>query len=746
MIKRVSLSWIILLLLFTSASARVVEYTLVIEEKEIFIGDRTVRAMTINGRVPGPILYFREGDLAKIHVKNLITEETSIHWHGVLVPPGMDGVPYVSFPPIKPGETFTYEFPIRHSGTYWYHSHTDLQEQRGVFGAIVIEPKKPRVKADKDYVVVLSDWTYEDPKEVLRTLKAGREWYALAKGNAQSLVGAVKAGMFKDFVKRELLRMPPMDLSDIAYDYFLINGKPESSLKVKPGETIRLRIINAAAGTNFYVEYAGGPMTVISADGQDVVPVKLKRFLIVIAETYDVLIKVPEVGAFEFRATAQDNSGWASLWFGRGEKHFVPAMPSPNLYHTMGKVSLKSLLALKPQDVMGMSNEDVRAGKFDRPGMMGHAMKAPMGSPTRSSEEPMIQPADPKDRKGKRFAYDFRPLAPDISSAGELAVEGMDSRRPWPPYAKLRALKPYTPAPEKPVRVIRLTLDGDMERYVWFMGGKPLSESDVIRIRKGEIVRFVLINRTMMHHPMHLHGHFFRVINGQGPYAPWKHTVDVAPMSTTVIEFPASEVGDWFFHCHILYHLESGMAKVVHYESYTPPSEVQAVRPYLYKDHWYAWAEALWATNLTEGYLKLANTRYDLVANWEVGWEGVPETDWEWLFFVKRYFNRFFKAFVGADYLKTDRRELRGLVGAEYLLPVSIRAFFWMDTDGGHRWGMEKRLPLLPRLEFEARAEYDSRDFWEGELSLNYVLTKRLNFRLLWHSGYFWGLGLNFWF
>ena len=732
------------MLFLSLASARVVEYTLVIEERQIRIGNHTVRAMTVNGQIPGPTLRFREGDFARIHVQNRMSEETSIHWHGLLVPPGMDGVPYVSFPPIKPGTTFTYEFPIRQAGTYWYHSHTDLQEQRGVFGAVVIEPRHPRLKVDRDYVLILSDWTSEDPKEVLRTLKAGREWYGIAKGNAQSLVGAIKAGRLKDFLKRDLLRMPPMDLSDIAYDYFLINGYPETKLEALPGETVRLRIINAAAGTNFYVEYAGGPMTVISADGQDVEPVKFKHFLIVIAETYDVLIRIPKEGAFEFRATAQDNSGFASLWLGQGPRHFASSLPSPDLYYTMGKVTLGKLLAVKPQNVMGMSDEAVRSGKFDRPEMVHH-----MGASMKGHREPRKPKSGwfstPQDRGGKRFARNFRPLAPDVSSSGELAVDGKDPRRPWPPYAKLRAVKPYRSSGGR-VRVIRLTLDGDMERYVWFMGGKPLSESDIIHIRRGETVRFILINRTMMHHPMHLHGHFFRVINGQGPYAPWKHTVDVAPMSTTVIEFPANEVGDWFFHCHILYHLESGMARVVHYKGYTPPPAVQAVRPYLYRDHWYAWAEALAATNLTEGYLNLSNTRYDLRLTWEVGWEGVPETDWEWLFFAKRYFNRFFKAFVGAHYLKTDRRELRGLAGVEYLLPFSVRAYLWLDTNGGHRWGAEKRLPILPRLELEARAEYDNRELWEGEVALRYLLTKRIDLRVLWHSDYFWGIGANLWF
>ncbi len=702
----------VILLWSVWAAARVREYHLVLEERPVTIRGRTIKAMTINGQIPGPTLYFEEGDLARIVVENRMPEESSIHWHGVLVPPEMDGVPYVSFPPIEPGTTFTYEFRIRQSGTYWYHSHTGLQEQRGVYGAIVIRPKKERFPVDRDYVVVLSDWTYQNPDEILRTLKAGREWYNIKKGTAQSLLGAFKVGMVKHFFKRELLRMPPMDLSDIAYDAFLINGKPEDHLPARPGEKIRLRIINAAAGTNFYVEFAGGPLTIVSADGQEVQPVKLKRFLMVIAETYDVILTVPEGGAFEFRATAQDNSGQASLWIGKGPRHLAPDIPPPNLYHTMGKVTLKSLLAVKPESAMGMSDAAVKAGKFDRAGMM------------------------PGMKMGHR----------KMVFHSKWALDGMDPRRPWPPYRFLRALKPTSPPPGKPVRIIRLTLDGDMERYVWFMGKKALSESDVIRIRKGEIVRIIMVNRTMMHHPMHLHGHFFRVLNGQGPYAPWKHTVDVAPMSTTVIEFPANEKGDWFFHCHILYHLKSGMARVVHYEGYSPPPAVKKVRPLLYEDHWYAWAEATLATNMSEGYLNLSSTRWNLRAVWEIGWEGVPESESEWVFLAERYFNRFFTLFVGADLLANEEDKTRGVAGFTYLLPLNLRTYFWVDTDGGTRLGVEKHLPLTPRLSLEGYVEYDTWEKWEGEIGFSYVLNRRLSFRAFWHSDYFWGLGFNLWF
>jgi len=311
-----------------------------------------------------------------------------------------------------------------------------------------------------------------------------------------------------------------------------------------------------------------------------------------VAETYDVVIRMPVDGSYEFRATAHDGSGKASLWIGDGTRHAAPDIPYPNLYSNMGVLSLKRVLAITPGGSMGMPSNDVRAGKFDRPGMngmdgmkemdhgvmtpeagkmnhsgmapepaeehAGHDMagmaqeQIPMDAVTHAYAEPdMVSHEKPSAPKSTWLGL----LAEDVSSKAPLATDGMSPERPWPPYDKLRALQPSAFDPHKPVREIRLTLDGDMERYVWFLNNMPLSESDSIEIKRGEVVRFIMINRTMMHHPMHLHGHFFRVVNTQGDFSPLKHTVDVAPMTTTVIEFAAEEFGDWFFHCHLLYHM-----------------------------------------------------------------------------------------------------------------------------------------------------------------------------------------------
>jgi FtsP/CotA-like multicopper oxidase with cupredoxin domain len=791
--KRIVVEGFIFVFLFgiVPVNAAVVKYDLTIAQEEVNLSGNSAQGMTINGGIPGPTLRFKEGDTALINVHNKMTVETSIHWHGLLVPPDMDGVPNISFPPIEAGTTFIYKFPIRQSGTYWYHSHTSLQEQSGVYGAIVIEPRQKHLPTDRDYVVLFSDWTDENPHKVLRTLKRGSEWYAIQKGSGQSLFGAIRLGVLGDYFKREMQRMPAMDISDIAYDCFLANGKPESSLPAHPGETVRLRIIDGSATSYFHLEFAGGPMRIICADGLNVEPVEQKRFLIGVAEIYDVLVQVPATGAYELRATAHDGSGYASVWIGSGEHHPAPDVPKPNLYHSMGDLSLKRIFAFTPAGAMGMPDGEVEAGSFDKPGMMGmgsmdmgamHYMKnmnhgsdpskmnmGEMDHPSSEVEGDMPHGTDmmmehptsttekmdhdshsmaisPKAlRTGKKYGADFRFLASDVSASENLVVDGMDPNRPWPPYAKLRAVKPSAFAADKFVREIRLTLDGDMERYVWFINNKPLSESDSIRIREGEVTRFIMINRTMMHHPMHLHGHFFRVINGQGDYAPLKHTVDVSPMSTTVIEFDANEVGDWFFHCHLLYHMKSGMARLVHYEDFTIDPHLALIRPNLYKDSWYFWGQADILSNMTEGFLTFSNTRNILTAEWEAGWQDVDDTEWEGILTWSRYLTRFYTIFAGADLMseKGDLDKTRGVIGFHYLLPLNLESRVWVDTDGGGRVNFDKEFVLTPRLSLFGEAQYDTHEKWEENAGLDYTFNRNCSLIALWHSDYDLGVGVS---
>jgi FtsP/CotA-like multicopper oxidase with cupredoxin domain len=828
----------------SSSFAAVREYSLVISQDDVSIHGKTAYGMKINGRIPGPTLYFENGDLARIHVKNEMKAATSMHWHGLLVPPTMDGVPFVTQVPIQPGTTFTYEFPIRQTGTYWYHSHSGLQEQQGLYGSIVIPDKQHRTA--RDYVILLSDWTTESPGEVMRTLKRGSHWYALEKGSSQSIVGAASAGHLGDYFKRELQRMPPMDIADIAYDFFLSNGLPQTGLEAKPDEKVRLRIINGSATTYFHLNYSGGSMTIISADGQLVEPVESDLFLIGVAETYDVIITLPSDGAFEFRATAHDGSGHTSAWIGSGTPHPAKNIPMPNLYEPMKHNDMGSLFALTPAGTMGMPDSAVEAGMFDKPGMSHEMHDAPYSDPmmdhgghggahggmkaepvdTKKTEHldsamplgnhqspdqhqgmgNMKEPSKsnhalhplPKDisqskevmeprhsmpmknnhstsvlanqeldvtnhedqdhpqsevmntapgdqiNSSRPFGKSFGLLVPDISSHPYLASEG-GPERPQTPYHQLKSSTPSHLPTDAPLREVRLTLDGDMQRYTWFINNRPVSETDSIRIEEGEIVRFIMINRTMMHHPMHLHGHFFRVLNGQKDYAPLKHTVDVAPMSTTVIEFYGNEVGDWFFHCHLLYHMKAGMARLVSYNNYTPPPEVSSVRSNLYRDPFYFYGTADILHSMTEGSLNLANSRWDLTAGWEVGWQGVEETDWEGLVTADYYLNRFTSIFGGINVFGegSNSEAERGVVGFSYLLPLNFDFAAWADTEGGGRLIFEKELELTPRLALHGEVEYDTHEQWEGKVRLGYLISKEFSLLANWHSEYGIGVGLQ---
>ncbi|MDA8239295.1 MAG: multicopper oxidase domain-containing protein [Nitrospiraceae bacterium] len=737
------------------SGAETVEYDLTIALQEVDITGTRVRGMTINGGIPGPVLRFTEGDVAHIRVHNTMGVDTSVHWHGVLVPNAMDGVPYVTFPPVKAGTTFTYDFPIRQSGTYWYHSHTDLQEQSGVYGAIVIEPTGKPPDPENEFVVLFSDWTDEDPHEVLRTLKRGSEWYSLRKGSAQSIMGAARLSMLGEYFSRELQRMPPMDISDVAYDRFLANGKPEIELHAQPGETVRLRVIDGSSTTNFHLEFAGGPVTVIAADGLDVEPFEEGRFLIAVAETYDVLLQVPVGGSYEFRATAHDGSGHASVWIGSGERHPAPDVPKPNLYKGMGHIGLKNIFSLTPAGAMGMSDHDVEEGVFDEPGMMGMEMSGMHkmeemdhgGMKMEHASHGGHQMEMPRGEAAasKRGSGFLGLLKEDISSHGNMAIDGMDPARPWPPYAKLRSVKPTAFPSDRPVREIRLTLDGDMERYVWFINNKPLSESDSILIKKGEVVRLIMINRTMMHHPMHLHGHFFRVISDQGDYSPLKHTVDVAPMSTTVIEFDANESGDWFFHCHLLYHMKSGMARVVHYDGFSLYPDLAAVRPGLYRESWYFWGYADVFSNMAEASITASDTRNIISAWGELGWQNVAAAEWETLVTWGRYFNRFFTVFAGADLLGAGEKldKTRAIVGFFYLLPLNFQLRIWADSDGGGRVNILKAFQFTPRLSLYGEAEYDTHEKWENRAGLSYTIAKNVSVVGQWHSDFGWGGGVR---
>jgi CopA family copper-resistance protein len=760
----------LILILCVSAHAREVVYDLTIAHQQVDITGKPVAAMTVNGGIPGPTLRFTEGDTAVIRVTNTMHMPTSVHWHGILLPNNMDGVPFITYPPIAAGATFTYRFPIRQSGTYWYHSHTMVQEQSGVYGSIVILPAGGGRGADRDHVVMLSDWTDKDPMEILRQLRSGSDFFAIEKGSAQSVLGAVKTGKLGAFFARETMRMPPMDTADVSYDAFLINGKPQETLHAKPGQTVRLRVIDGSATTFFHLTYAGGPMTIVSADGQNVRPLKMTNpLLIAVAETYDVLVRVPQNGAFELRATAHDGSGHTSLWIGSGKRHPVADLPKPFVYDTMMGFNARNAIALTPAGSMAMPEREVDAGKFDRPGMhmaeMDHGKPMKMNMAMQGTEgmdhstmdhSKMEMPG--MEMKGMDHSmnmgvkhnppawYDFL-LREDAAHAPLLATDGMMSKeRPFAPYPLLRSVKKTAYPASVPRREFRLTLDEDMRRYVWMINNKPIQPGDEIRVREGEVVRFIMINRTMMHHPMHLHGHFFRVINGQGDYSPLKHTVDVEPMSTTVIEFMADEPGDWFFHCHLLYHMMSGMARIVEYEGFTPDPATQAVRNEIYDEaspvFFYGHADLL--SNMAQGDLTVSSLLNVFSLEWEAGWNGVKGTDWEGELTYGRYFNRFTTVFAGIyaggnDFTAEDERLIAGI---RYLLPGNFLSTAWIDSDGEARIKVTRELMLTPRIGIFGDVELDTREQWSCQAGSRYTLTQYISATALWDSDY--GVGAGF--
>lgn len=676
MISVISAAFLIFFLI-TPAFGKTVEYDLFIEYKTLNFTGKEVKAISINKSIPGPILYWTEGDIAKVRVHNRLEEETSIHWHGILLPNKEDGVPYLTTPPIKPGTSREFNFTVKQSGTYWYHSHTELQEQKGVYGAIVIYPKEKQEQPDREYVLVLSDWTDEDPHEVMRTLKRGSDYYMLKRGTMQSIYGAVKNKALADFLKSSLQRMPPMDISDVGYDLFLINGKKELSLPAKPGETILLRIVNASAGTYFYLQFAGDYLKVVSADGQDVEPFDIERILIAIAETYDVTVVVSDKGSFEFRATAQDGSGSAAAFIGEGEKVFAPDIPKPDLYrmHTAGHE-------------MGM-DMSMDMQKHDMHKMQDMGMTA-----------------------------DIRPL---------------------PPYEHLRSVRQTVLPESNPVRTITLILDGDMERFVWTINGKILSEAEPIIIKKGDNVRIVFENKSMMHHPMHLHGHFFRVLNKQGEYSPLKHTVDIPPMGKQTIEFYAGEDKDWPLHCHILYHMEAGMFTVLSYEGSVIDPEIEEARKdpanNLKKDMWFFWGKLSLLTQMGDLFLNASNTRNIFSIYREAGRDGSYDVE----ILYSRYINRFFSILAGGNITDEDRR---GVLGTRYLLPLNIESRAWVDTEKELRISFEKKLQITDRFSLSGQFEYDTGTKSEWVAGGEWTINKWLSLTARHHSDYGTGAGV----
>jgi L-ascorbate oxidase len=505
-------------------------YSLTIETKTVNFTGRDREAMTINGQVPGPTLRFKEGEDVTIHVTNKLDVDSSIHWHGFLLPYQMDGVPGISFPGIKPGETFTYRFKVRQSGTYWYHSHSGLQEQQGMYGPVIIEPvKREPYRYDRDYVVMLSDWSDESPHAILSNLKKKSDYYQYGQRTLGAFFDDAAEKGFATAMSDRLewgeMRMAPTDIADVAGYTFLTNGRTAAQNWTglfRPGERVRLRFINGSAMSYFDVRIPGLKMTVVQADGNDVLPTPVDEFRIAVAETYDVIVQPKEDRAYTIFAQSMDRAGAA-----RG-----------TLAPREGMVAEVPPLSPRPQ--LTMADMGASHGDMGHEGMGGmNDANMPGMDHSKMAMGPMSEYAPGSG------------LAP-AKKAGEKFLV----------YGDLRAMRPYA-GYRKPDREIELKLTGNMERYFWSINGKKYSEAEPIRLKFGERVRFKFVNTTMMAHPMHLHGMWMQLDNGTGRFSPLKHVVNVAPGMTLNVDVPVDAEGEWAFHCHLMYHMATGMFRKI---------------------------------------------------------------------------------------------------------------------------------------------------------------------------------------
>ncbi|MEO8443380.1 MAG: copper resistance system multicopper oxidase [Gammaproteobacteria bacterium] len=542
------------------------DFALSIGELPVRIADHERLAIGINGSLPAPVLHWQEGDTVTLRVTNTLTEPTSIHWHGIILPAGMDGVPGLSYSGIAPGETFTYQFPVNQSGTYWYHSHSGFQEQVGLYGPLVIHPRDPEpVAFDQDHVVMLTDWTDEDPERVFAKLKKQSDYYNFNQPTVGDLVRDVrKIGLREAISKRAMwgeMRMNRTDLADVTgYTYtYLMNGQAPAenwTALYKPGDKVRLRFINGSAMSFFDVRIPGLRMTVVAADGQPVVPVTVEEFRIATAETFDVIVTPERDEPYTIFAQSMDRTGFArgTLASQAGMVAAVPALDAP----------VELTMADMGHDMAGAAGHeghDMGAVKPDP--HAGHDMSAMPGMTMPGTETPaMPGPAVVTHAPAERGpGVDMLAMSP----TNRLADPGIglrDNGRRVLTYADLRSTFP-DPDGREPTQTIEFHLTGHMERYIWSFNGVKFSAAEPIVLPYGERVRFVLVNDGMMTHPIHLHGMWSDLEDEQGRFLVRKHTISVKPGERVTYRVSADALGRWAYHCHLLMHMEAGMFREV---------------------------------------------------------------------------------------------------------------------------------------------------------------------------------------
>ncbi|MGR9107628.1 MAG: copper resistance system multicopper oxidase [Gammaproteobacteria bacterium] len=551
------------------------EYELSIAEKSVNLTGESQTAVVANDSLPAPILHWHEGEEVTIKVTNHLQQSTSIHWHGIILPYQMDGVPGISFDGIDPGQTFTYRFPIIQSGTYWYHGHSDMQEQQGLYGALIIEPARNQIRVERDYVVVLSDWSDSNPHRTMARLKTQNDYYNFQKRTVADFFGDIRRDGFQKTIDNRLdwgyMRMDPTDLADVtgATYRFLVNGRTPAMNWTAPfnvGDTVRLRFINASAMSYFDVRIPGLTMRVIEADGQAVMPVEVEKFRIAVAETLDVLVK-PANRAYRIFAESMDRSGFAAA-----------TLAPPGDLHA-------ELPAMSPRTLLTMADMSFMHG-----GHSGHHEKGPDAGEAIDSIDTHLHDSEHGGHSGPA-SHDSATDAMPVESHGDHSVHSSHSPASGTedPHRNHRQHTEHTqtgshatlnyqqlttaiPDPEWPPadREITLRLTGNMNRYIWSFDGVKYSAAEPIRLRFGERVRFNYVNQTMMNHPLHLHGMWQILDTGQGIRNPRKHVINVPPGKTVSAIVVADNEGEWAFHCHLLYHMESGMFRRVIVENAGP--------------------------------------------------------------------------------------------------------------------------------------------------------------------------------
>ncbi|WP_186024773.1 copper resistance system multicopper oxidase [Burkholderia gladioli] len=584
------------------------EFDLAIARSSVEIGGRSRRATTVNGTLPGPILRWREGDTVTLRVANRMDEASSIHWHGIVLPSNMDGVPGLSFDGIAPGSSYTYRFKVRQHGTYWYHSHSSLQEQTGVYGPLIIDPAQPDARrCERDYVVMLSDWSDEDPRRIKSRLKKQSNYYNFHQRTLVDLFrDARRDGWRATLADRRMwsaMRMSPTDLSDVGgYTYtYLVNGAaPDDNWTglFNPGERVRLRFINASAMSYFDVRIPGLRMTVVAADGQDVEPVAVDEFRIAVAETYDVVVEPGSAEAYTIFAQSMDRSGYARATLARreglaapvpaldprplltmadmGMDHGAMAGMSPDAMQGMDHGATAgmssdamqgmdhgAMAGMSPDAMQGMDHGAMAGMSPDAMQGMDHGAMAGMSSDTMQGMDHgamsgMIQ--HPTTERGNPLV-DAQAMAP-TARLDDPGVGLRDNSRRVLTYADLRSTFP-DPDGRSPMRSIELHLTGHMEKFAWSFNGLKFSDAGPIRLRYGERVRLVLVNDTMMAHPIHLHGMWSDLEDEAGRFQVRKHTIDMPPGTRRSYRVTADALGRWAYHCHLLFHMETGMFREV---------------------------------------------------------------------------------------------------------------------------------------------------------------------------------------